>query len=124
MNVDGVIALVAKETKNGVHVFLRGRHWRGADCAGQKDHAVLFGFVFLPIVEPREKLQIDDVLDAFGLEKLVVGIRFRFRTFVNPFIQLLETNEMGTRGGMNSADIGSVCSDRRLCDRTAPDEGQ
>src|ERR1700687_50998 len=112
MNVDGMIAPVAQKTENGVDVLFGWLHWRSADCAGEQGHAVFLRSLFLPVVEPRENFQLHDVLDAFFLQKFVVGVGFWFRSFVDAVVQFLKADQVCTRRGVNAPNALSIVSYR------------
>src|SRR5882762_1158796 len=119
-----MITLVAQETENGVDVFFGRLVGRSTNGTRQQGHAVLLGFVFLDRVQPRKKSQLQDVFDALGLEKFVVGIGFWFRSFVNAFVQLLEANEMCAGRRMNATDVRRIVADGRLPDGSTTNRNQ
>src|SRR6266481_7739752 len=97
---------------------------RSTNGTTQQNHAVLLGFVFLDRVEPRKKSQLQDIFHALGVKKFVVGIGFWFRSFVDAFVQFLETDEMRAGRRMNATDVRRIVADGRLPDGSTTNRNQ
>src|SRR6266404_8994953 len=95
MKIDGVVTFILQECQYCVDMLLGRRDRRGIDGRRYEPNAVSSGLLLLKLVQKRKELQIHNVLDVPRLQKPIVGIGLRFRSFVDTLVHFSKANNCG-----------------------------